>query len=83
MSQYDIVDRLNATARTMGLPAHYRYYTVSRMESGALGFEDALIYIAIDPEARGWEWFVTGKQAREAKKADSALFVPAKRRASR
>lgn len=82
MSQYDMVDRLNATARSLGLPASYRYYTVSRMETGALGFEDALIYIALDPEQRGWEWFVTGKQAKDAKHASPALFTPAKRRAS-
>lgn len=71
-SQYDIVELLNTTARRMGLPASYRYYTVSRMERGSISFEDAAVYVAIDPNKRGWEWFVLGQHA--AKAADPALF---------
>lgn len=72
-SQFDFVDKLNQMARTMGLPATYRYYTVSRIESGALGFEDAAIYLALDPEHRGWDWFIWG-ETRKPPMADPALY---------
>lgn len=71
-SQYDIVELLNSTARRMGLTAAYRYYTVSRMERGSISFEDAAVYVAIDPQQRGWEYFVLGHTA--AKHANPALF---------
>ncbi len=60
LTQDAIVGELNDTAKRMGLPATYRYYTVSRMESGSIGFEDAAVWIALDPEGRDWEWFVFG-----------------------
>lgn len=62
LTQDAIVHRLNASARALGLPARYRYYTVSRMESGSISFEDAAVWLAIDPAGRGWEWFVLGTE---------------------
>jgi transcriptional regulator with XRE-family HTH domain len=61
LTQDALVAQLNEAAKRMGLPANYRYYTVSRMESGSMSFEDAAVWLAIDPENRGWEWFVSGK----------------------
>lgn len=75
LSQWDIVEALNKTAKGLGLPAVYRYYTVSRVESGSISFEDARVYIALDPQKRGWEWFVTGHQP--AQHANPALFKKA------
>ena len=69
-SQYDIVELLNATAKRLGFDSTYRYYTVSRIERGSISFEDAAVYVAIDPQQRGWEYFVLGA----AKRADPALF---------
>lgn len=72
-TQFDFVEKLNQTARALGLPATYRYYTVSRIESGALGFEDAAIYLALDPEGRGWDWLVWGEREKPPT-ADPALY---------
>ena len=61
MSQWDFVERLNSTAKALGLEPKYKYYTVSRIESrGAIDFETAAVYVALDPKQRGWEWFVLG-----------------------
>lgn len=61
LTQYQMADRLNDAAEAMGLPARYRYYTVSRMESGSITFEDAAIWLSLDPvRGHGWEWFVFG-----------------------
>lgn len=60
LSQYDIAPKLNAAARSLGLPESYKYYTVSRNESGTISFEDAAVWLSIDPLARGWDWFVLG-----------------------
>lgn len=72
-SQFDFVDQLNAAARSLGLPALYRYYTVSRLESGAIALEDVEVYRALDPEHRDWEWFVWG-EARKPPLANPALY---------
>ncbi len=48
LTQYQMADR-------------YRYYTVSRMEAGSITFEDAAIWLSLDPvRGHGWEWFVFG-----------------------
>ena len=74
MSQWDFVERLNATARSLGLEPKYKYYSVSRIEAhGSVTFEDAMVYAALDPERRGYEWFATGR-AHGAQKAEPALF---------
>lgn len=73
-SQYDMVDVLNKAARQLGLAARYRYYTISRIESGSVKFEDATAYVHLDPKKRGWEWFVTGQEHHSAKHADPASF---------
>ena len=73
-SQYDMVDVLNKTARQLGLLARYRYYTISRIESGSIKFEDAALYVYLDPKRRGWEWFVMGKESAPVKHADPAMF---------
>ena len=85
-SQFDFVEKLNQAARAMGLPATYRYYTVSRIESGALGFEDAAVYLALDPQHRSWDWFIWG-EAKKPPVADPALYkkvssaaIPTRRR---
>lgn len=60
LTQYDIVPKLNEAAERFGLPPNYRYYTVSRAESGTISFEDAAVWLAIDPAHHSWEWFVFG-----------------------
>jgi hypothetical protein len=62
LTQEGIVDLLNETALSLGLPARYKYYTVSRMEAGSISFEDAAVWLAIDPDkdVHGWDWFVLG-----------------------
>jgi transcriptional regulator with XRE-family HTH domain len=62
LTQDAMVDRLNETALSLGLPARYKYYTVSRMESGAITFEDAAVWLALDPTRHGWDWFVLGTE---------------------
>jgi transcriptional regulator with XRE-family HTH domain len=68
LSQYDIVPLLNAAAEALGLPASYRYYTVSRNESGSISFEDAAVWLSIAPASLpvSWEWFVLGEAKKEA-----------------
>lgn len=61
-SQYDMAEVLNEAARAIGLPATYRYYTVSRNEAGTVSFEDAAVWLSVDPEARSWNWLVFGRE---------------------
>lgn len=80
LTQYEMVDPLNAKARALGLPEVYRYYTVARMEGGVISFEDAAVYLALDPEQRSWDWFVFGKEKRAGKHpppkpADPSLYI--------
>jgi transcriptional regulator with XRE-family HTH domain len=89
LTQDAMVERLNTSARVLGLPARYRYYTVSRMESGSISFEDAAVWLALDPLRRGWDWFVLGKEIMptirgEAPESDRQVagFPPKKRRVS-
>ena len=87
LTQDAMVERLNTSARALALPARYRYYTVSRMESGSISFEDAAIWLALDPLRRGWDWFVLGKEITPTIRADDsdrlvAGFPPKKRRVS-
>lgn len=73
VSQWDLVPMLNNTAKALGLTPRYKYYTVSRIESrGTLSFEDAAAYVALDPQQRGWDWFVLGREG--VAKADPASF---------
>lgn len=73
VSQWDLVPMLNNTAKALGLAPRYKYYTVSRIESrGTLSFEDAAVYVALDPQQRGWDWFVLGRGG--VAKADPATF---------
>lgn len=65
LSQAAVVERLNEAADALGLPARYEYYTVSRMEKGSITFEDATVWLSIDPARKGreplrWDWFVVG-----------------------
>lgn len=66
LTQSGIVDYLNEAAEALRLPARYRYYTVSRMEAGSISFEDAAVWLELDPdkENHGWEWFVLGDVAK-------------------
>lgn len=61
LTQDAIVERLNAAAARLGLPANYRYYTVSRMESGTISFEDAAVWLSLTNGARDWNWLVFGE----------------------
>ena len=82
LSQYDLAPLLNEMAARLGLPANYRYYTVSRNESGTIGFEDAAVWLAIDPGHHSWDWFVFGEREAKAAKhpppkpADASLYQP-------
>ena len=82
LSQYDLAPLLNETAARLGLPANYRYYTVSRAESGTISFEDAAVWLAIDPAHHTWEWFVFGEAKAKAAKhpppkpVDASLYHP-------
>ena len=60
VSQYEMADLLNAKATELGLPAAYLNYHVSRNERGTISFEDAAVWLAVDPDANvhGWDWFV-------------------------
>lgn len=63
LTQSAMVDVLNRAAEALGLEPSYRYYTVSRNESGSISFDDAAIWLRCDPQRRGWEWFVFGEPA--------------------
>lgn len=82
LSQYDLAPLLNEMAARLGLPANYRYYTVSRAEAGTISFEDAAVWLAIDPARHSWEWFVFGEAGARAgkhpppKPADASLYQP-------
>lgn len=76
LTQEAMTEKLNDTARQLGLPATYRYYTVSRMERGTISFEDAAVLIALDPERRGWDWFVRGEPTASAPAASPKRYVP-------
>lgn len=58
MDQRDFVERLNAVARTVGLPAIYDVVKLSKMENGArkVTLDDAIVVAALDSEKRGVEW---------------------------
>lgn len=60
ITQEQMVGRLNAAALTFGLAARYRYYTVSRIESGSISFEDAAVWLSLAPASMKatWEWLV-------------------------
>jgi len=75
VSQYDFAERLNAAAKDLGLPATYRYYTVSRNESGTIGFEDAAVWLSLDKRKRGWDWFIFGPWGEEG--GEGARLYPA------
>ncbi len=66
LTQYEFADQLNDAAERLGLPADYRYYTVSRLESGSVGFEDAAVCLSLDSERKNgelrWDWFVFGER---------------------
>jgi transcriptional regulator with XRE-family HTH domain len=63
ITQDAMVPLLNAAAAELRVPATYRYYTVSRNESGTISFEDAAVWLSLDPLRRGWDWFVFGERA--------------------
>jgi transcriptional regulator with XRE-family HTH domain len=67
LTQDAMVPRLNVAAEALGLAVRYKYYTVSRMEAGSLSFEDAAVWLSLDPERRGWEWFVFGADHKRRK----------------
>jgi transcriptional regulator with XRE-family HTH domain len=60
LSQFEMAARLNEQAMALRLPQSYRDYTVSRNESGTISFEDAAVWLALDPARaiHGWEWFI-------------------------
>lgn len=67
LTQDAMVARLNAAAEGLGLSVRYKYYTVSRMESGSISFEDAAVWLSIDPSRKPgqpwrWDWFVFGEK---------------------
>lgn len=64
-TQEEMVPLLNAAAERLLLSVRYKYYTVSRMESGSIGFEDAAVWLSLDPHRKAngplrWDWFVFG-----------------------
>lgn len=66
VSQYDFSALLNESAKRLGLPEVYKFYTVSRMEAGSVSFEDAAVCLALDPSRKAseplrWDWFVFGE----------------------
>jgi transcriptional regulator with XRE-family HTH domain len=68
LTQEEMVPKLNAAARKLGLPESYKYYTVSRNESGTISFEDATVWLSLDSNpAHGWDWFVRGTVAKRGK----------------
>lgn len=76
LSQYDIAPLLNQAAEQLGFPANYRYYTVSRNEAGTISFEDAAVWLAIDPAHHSLDWIVYGD--RTPAEATRARRTPAK-----
>jgi transcriptional regulator with XRE-family HTH domain len=65
----EMADRMNEAAEEVGLPAVYKFYTVQRMEGGAVSFEDAalLLYVAPASMKATWSWLAIGREL--AKKA--------------
>ena len=66
--------RLNAEAKRRGYPQRYYDVSVSRIEMGSMTFEDATVWLSLDPLERGWGWFVLGAAEHDA---DVALYTRA------
>lgn len=79
VTQEAVVAILNDAAQNLGLPARYKYYTVSRMESGSMSFEDAATWLAIAPPSMGctWEWFALGRPREPAASNLGQVEAPA------
>jgi len=59
-TQPEFAKRLNKEARAHGYPERYYDVVVSRIENGSMTFEDAMVWMALDPHERTFEWFMKG-----------------------
>lgn len=68
LTQEEMVPLLNQAAERLGLAVRYKYYTVSRIESGSISFEDAAVWLSLDPsrdkasDPLRWDWLVFGER---------------------
>lgn len=56
--------RLSAVAQRMGLPVRFDNTMVSKVEIGRreLSIYEAAVVVAVDPQRRGWDWFILGER---------------------
>lgn len=61
--------RLTATAKRLGVPVRFDNTMVSKVELGRreLSIYEAAVLVAVDPQRRGWDWFVLGESVKHAR----------------